>query len=440
VCQKFCDNKEDAEEVVQDTFVIAFKKAGELRSDTLMGYLRKIAIHESLRKRNANLRLQNYVVALGDEQAEYYPELNTDFLPEAYLQNKESRIALLQIIKSLPKMQWKMIYMYYYAGFNTPEIAQLLGCTANNVRQTLHTARNAIKGKLVGTDKKTTVVSLSALLFMEEQVFAAGYVGAGVVGNAAIATAKSVKGYIIAVCVVAVCSVSIAVYFALLPNAEEHEPHDPTYQIYAELPVSEPESPLPNAEEPTEDQVPEDQPYTPYVPEAYEAEPYAPLVEVEPYEPQAAEAPVYIPQPVEPPETVEALEYEPGEIYEDIAVYEPLIQEEPYVPQAEEEPVAEDEPYESEPIDRTPEILAALAAANTVEDVTSIIDYYGFMFATQIHMDMRYRFYVLDDGSGDILIGMAAYADGTGWHMQFAHYVGGTMPLDMLQLLRFMEE
>ena len=30
VCSKFCDNKEDVEEVLQDTYLIAFKKAGEL--------------------------------------------------------------------------------------------------------------------------------------------------------------------------------------------------------------------------------------------------------------------------------------------------------------------------------------------------------------------------------------------------------------------------
>ena len=60
MCSKYCNSKEDAEEVVQNTFLIAYKKADSLRGDTLVAYLRKIAIHECYRKRNKNSRLQEH--------------------------------------------------------------------------------------------------------------------------------------------------------------------------------------------------------------------------------------------------------------------------------------------------------------------------------------------------------------------------------------------
>jgi len=440
VCHKFCDSKEDAEEVVQDTFLIAFKKAGTLKSETFMGYLRKIAIHESLRKRNANLRTQNYVVSVDDEQTENLPELNTDFLPEQHLQDKENRTELLRIIKSLPVIQWEMIYMFYYADFSTKEIALLYDCSESNVYNTLRRARNTIKSKLEGTDSKYSLkgmalAPLAALFFIEEEIFAASYiptaapsiVAADVVGKAATLTSTSTKAYAVAVCVLAVCGVSVAVYFASLPNAAGYEP---TYDSYAELPIYEEEPPTYEIEEPIEYE-PQYEPYIPYEPQEYEAKPYEPTIE-EPYEPQAAEQPTYVPTA-----------QEPSELHEEITIYEPLEEEpedEPY------EPKPEEEPYEPEPdpipIDRTPEILAALAGTNTAEDVARIINHYGFVFDTQIQIstDLRFRFYVTNEGSGDILIGIAAYEDGSAWRMRFEHFAGGQMPADRTDLFRWMGE
>ena len=421
VCQKFCSSKEDAEEVVQDTFLIAFKKAGMLRSETLMAYLRKIAIHESLRKRNINLRLQNYVVSVDDAQTENHPEHNTDFLPEEHLQHKESRAELLQIIKSLPKRQWEMIYMYYYAGFSAKEIADLMDCTENTVHKTLSNARKTIKSKLEGMGNQTSMTGmapLAALLFMEEQVFAASYIPVAP-PHAAATVAQPVKGYVIAASILAIgCAVAV-LYFALRSTAEGHgtyEPYAPAYEMYT--PVL--EDAVEGAELPTP---PTDEAYEPV--QELETEPEA--------EPEAIPEQAVVPTPEAIPEPAQEEEPAP-EVLPELET-EPEPEEVP-----EPEPIEEPDP-EPIHIDRTPEILAALAIANMAGDVDSIIGYYGFELVTSMRSaaDMLLRFYVLDDGSGDILIGMAAYADGTGWRMNFEHYYNSTMPLDMFDLLGFME-
>ena len=408
VCQKFCDSKEDAEEVVQDTFVIAYKKAAELRGDTLLAYLRKIAIHRSLRKRNANLRLQEHVITVDGEQTENHHELDTDFLPEAYLQNKENRVELLQIIKSLPQMQWKMIFMYYYASFSTNEIAELLDCTVHHVYKTLYLARKTIKDKLEGTNQKKAakgagVASFAALFFLEEEAFVASYVsltapsvaGAGIAGKVATAAATSTKGYVIAACVAAVCAASAAIYVVSQPAAPEEVYEQTIYEVY-----------VPAAEEPA----------------------------VENIEDIVAEA-------QRPEQTADVQQPESGAAWTH-------TEEQQEIPEAE-EPTGADEPDEPpepepvpEPIDRTPEILAALAAARTAGDVNGIISRYGFRLDRSMRdsEDTLFRFYVLSEGSGDILIGMAANEDGTGWRMRFNHFERGQRPTDMLDLFRFMEQ
>ena len=401
LCQKFCDTKEDAEEVVQDTFLIAYKKAAELRGDTLLAYLRKIAIHECFRKRDKNSHRYEYIVR-SDALIEDHRELDESLLPEEALQNKERQDELLRIISQLPKNRREMIYLFYYADINTEEIARLYDCTANNVRQTLFAARSTIKSKLEGEDQKyvtqtAAFAPLAALLFIEEQAFAASYVsiaapsiaGAGIAGNVATAAVTSTKGYIIAACVAAVCVVSVAVYTVSQPAVEGDVYEPPTYEVY-----------VPVREEPADDE---------------DMEEIAEEVQLLESEEECELA--------EEPEAEPIFEPERPEVHNDGGGSEELA------------PVPEH-------VDRTQEILAALAAAGTPGDVDGIISYYGFRFTDQIEdsMDVWHRFYVLNDGNGDILIGTTTHTDGSAWRMRFAHFAGGQMPTDVLQLLRFMEQ
>jgi len=401
VCSKLCHNKEDVEEIVQDTFMVAFKKADELRGDTLLALLRKIAVRRCYKEYKKN-QIKRTVYL--DEEIEEVDamELDEDFLPEEYLQSKELQTELLQIVNDLPPKQREMIYLYYYVDINTEEIARLNNCPSVNVRRALHAARNTIKSK-IGLQRMAGV-SLASVLLAEEQAFAAGYVIAGAAAGTTVVT-KTIIG--IAASVMAVGVISAAIYFALLPNAEVHEPPEPTVVI--STPIEEPivliqEEPKEELEE-TPEKTPE---------EAVEEE----VLEI----PEALEEPVYTPIIQPPPQE------------------EPPLEEEPL----EEEP---EEPYEPEPlpmpIDRTPQILAALAEAAEAEDVNRIIEYYGFSLATQVvdSVGDMFRFYVLDEGSGDILIGVAAYEDGGGWRMKFEHFSSGhgQRPLGMFELFDWME-
>jgi len=402
LCQKFCDTKEDAEEVVQDTFLIAYKKAAELRGDTLLAYLRKIAIHECFRKRDKNSHRYEYIVR-SDTPVEDQQELDESILPEEALQNKERQAELLRIIEQLPKNRREMVYLYYYADISIEEVARLYDCTANNVYQTLFAARSTIKSKLEGEDKKTTKVTafvpIGALFLVEEQVFAASYVsaaapsvvGTGITGTSMTTVAKSIKGYVITACAAAVCVVSVATLVALQP-ATENDVYETIYEAY-----------IPTAEEPAAD-------YMENIAEEAQSS--------EPAEERLAQA-------EDPGERVE-----PADEPEQAEDPEPSIEGEPDEP----EPIPE-------PIDKTPEILAALAAATSRAETYNLINYYGFVFADQARRHStseQFRFYVLDAGSGDILIGMVTHEDGTGWNMKFQHFAGGKMPTDIIDLLRFM--
>ncbi|MCL2364970.1 MAG: sigma-70 family RNA polymerase sigma factor [Defluviitaleaceae bacterium] len=406
ICQKLCANKEDAEEVVQDTFVIAYKKADTLRAETLVAYLRKVAIRECYRKR----RIHPLVYAHeAEEIIETQEEVDTDFLPEEYLHNKEQRAELLRIIMALPQMQWETVYLYYYASLSSEEIAEMQGCSTSNVRKTLRAARVRIKDHLEGKKRKHApktslfvlagTIPLAALFVAEEQAFAAVYVAAaapcwataGVVGAVATTTTASAAGYVMAACVAAFVAASAVTYYFMLSDLPVYSPVEspPVVQVVQYVPTTTP--PI-STEAPTP---------LPTLPQPTEPQPIA--TEPAPTEPPPAETQPPTPLPTDPPLT-------------------PVIVSDPM------------------PVDRTADILAALANAHDAHAIASIIDYFGFAFAQAIRDgDERHRFYATNEGSGDIFVGIAACEDGAFDRMRFAHFYGHSAPSDLIQLLDFMK-
>jgi len=419
-CHRFSDTKEDAEEVLQDVFLAAHQNINSINPNAIIGYLRKTAVHKSINKRKANLRTQNYVVTVDDDVLDNYPELNGEFLPEQYFLYKEKHIELHNALESLPEMQMKMIYMYYFAGFKTKEIAQLLDVTQRHVINTLHIARNKLKSMLGHEETPSNIAEkllpLGALLVIEEQVFAATYISTAIAPSLAAGTAVTAvattttatttttaatgaiaagaKVYIAIACVLVAGAVATTSYFVFRPSNDytPYELDEPAYEMQV---PHEPETVTDPTYEPTSEPTPESTPEEPAT------------------EPTPEPIPEYTPEPSPEPTP----ENTPG-----------------YTPEPPPEPTPEP------PADRTSQILSALSSANDAGSLSTIIDNYGFAFVRQMRSgtgEVR-RLYVTNEGSGDILIGTTVSGSGTGWRMRFQHFVNGSMPTDPLDQLNFM--
>jgi len=445
VCSKFVQNQEDLEEIVQDTFMIAFKKANELRAETFMAYLRKIAANLCYHKNKKTNRELEYFIQL-DEKAQEHTELDDNFMPESYLQNKERQGELQRIIRRLPKKQSEMIYLYYYADFSTEEIARLLNIAAPAVRKTLQRARQTIKVKLESTGQVSHAIALVPLLdifLVEEAAFAASYIGAASGGTAvaaiattnatgAAATTTVTTPIIIAACAAVAVAITAVVYFNLQTNdADDYVQNEQVYEAAEYIPETQ-LSPIGVETISRQDPVQE------YEPEP-EPEP-APTIEeniyiATPEEPEPE--PEQEPQPTPEPEVL-IVEIDDYAVPPEEPESEPELEDEPE-PEPEPEPELEPEP---EPIGRTPEILSALANAATNQDLNRIIRDYGFVLDIEIQVstEEQFRFYVANEGNGDILIGIADHEDESNLRMRYQFFENAQMPLDRTQLFRWMEE
>jgi len=177
ICVKICGNKEDGEEVMQDVFLKVFKNMDQLQDQSkLKPWIAKIAARECYRrvKKNSNLP---QTADLDEVSPNKLVEFDENFLPEAYLQNKQLRQDVLDTIDSLSEKQKEVTYLYYYADMKCEEIAALQKCSVDSVWNVLHTARKNIKRKIEKDNKGEMLakgfVSLNLVLTAEQAVFAA---------------------------------------------------------------------------------------------------------------------------------------------------------------------------------------------------------------------------------------------------------------------------
>jgi len=413
VCSKFCDNKEDIEEIVQDTFVIAFRKASEIKADTLLPYLRKIATNECFRKRKKNTRHREHVVNENSEALESYADADTDFSPEEYLQKKENQLELAQALEQLPKKQREIVYLYYYIEMPMEDIAHTAGCSIDSAYKTLQRARAALKIKLKGIVALAPLIG--AFMLMEEEAFAAAHTqpsGAASTPSTSVAKICGIGlGVAACVCFVIVGIVHFASSSNVYDDVYKYGQHNDEEAIYKAV----------------LDYTPKE--LTPAEVELEEAE--------EKPHPQA-----YIPSQAQ--QNVEAYQVVEDEL-EEVVDHVPHENEVDEDENPQELPQGMEDVPEEELviIDRTADILKTLSLAEGEGDVYEIINYFGFVFDRNMWRHSTgelLRFYVINEGSGDILVGMATSEAGNApWRMNFKHYKNGYMPSDILELLQFIE-
>lgn len=135
VCWSFLRDAFDVEDLVQETFLRAVARQRPFQSEehekawliVTASDLCKDALRRRARHR--------------DEPLEDHPDLAAG-PPEGS--------ELLEAVLSLPENQKTAVYLYYYEGYRTREIARLLRCPHATVRTRLARARERLRGLLGG--------------------------------------------------------------------------------------------------------------------------------------------------------------------------------------------------------------------------------------------------------------------------------------------------
>lgn len=134
ICFSFMKTRTDTEDMVQETFLRLMSSGTEFQSEK----------HEK-----AWLIVTASNVCKDALRRVWRKHTSIEELPEIAQEGPEWN-PVLEAILALPTDQKTAVYMYYYEGYSSAEIAQALGCRQGTVRSRLSRARQALKKDLGG--------------------------------------------------------------------------------------------------------------------------------------------------------------------------------------------------------------------------------------------------------------------------------------------------
>lgn len=136
---RYLNDRDDALEVVNDSFIKVFKSIGSFKNEqNFKPWLRKIVVNTALDRRRKDLKHRNQ---LDLEDAEY-----VSFAPQAIAHLNSQDI--LKLLDTLPYVQRTVFNMYEIDGYNHEEIGELLQISASSSRVNLSRAKEKLREAL----------------------------------------------------------------------------------------------------------------------------------------------------------------------------------------------------------------------------------------------------------------------------------------------------
>jgi RNA polymerase sigma factor (sigma-70 family) len=149
VCLRYSKNLEEAEEILQDGFIRAFKFISQFKNNgSFEGWVRTIMVNCALQKLRSQINLRP-VISLN---AHAHDEIDEE-VAIASITTKE----MMQMVQSLSPAYRTVFNLYHFEGYKHREIAAMLGIeegtSKSNLAQAKRILQNAVK-KNLSVEKK----------------------------------------------------------------------------------------------------------------------------------------------------------------------------------------------------------------------------------------------------------------------------------------------
>ncbi len=147
VCLRYARNKEDAEDILQDSFIKIFKKIDQFKFEgSFEGWMRRIVVNTALKKYTVSRYLKEFSV---DEVRD--PTVPDGNAIPAF--NHLTEKDLLALIHNLPDGYRIIFNLYVIEGFQHDEIANMLGIQPGTSRSQLVKARQMLQREIIQIQK-----------------------------------------------------------------------------------------------------------------------------------------------------------------------------------------------------------------------------------------------------------------------------------------------
>ena len=148
-------NTQDAEEVVQDSFLSVIRKIDTFRGDCAFGsWLYRIVVNAAYqrcrrrRRRGVDVSLDNLLPVFDEHGRHVAPVADWSMSVDDPARQTELRMVLSTAIEELPADYRAIVLLRDVEGLSHQELAETLGLTAVNVKSRVHRARLFLRKQL----------------------------------------------------------------------------------------------------------------------------------------------------------------------------------------------------------------------------------------------------------------------------------------------------
>ena len=143
LCRRYTHTREEAQDVLQETFIKIFSKLHQLEApEKLEGWVKSIAVRTAI---NSYRKTKREILLSIPEDNE------VDATAELSLMTHVTDDYLLKVINELPEGCRLVFNLFEVEGYNHAEIGDMLGISEGTSRSQLHHAKNLLKKRLKKT-------------------------------------------------------------------------------------------------------------------------------------------------------------------------------------------------------------------------------------------------------------------------------------------------
>lgn len=145
-------NHEDANDVMQETFLKVYESIGNFRQEAAFEtWLYRIVVNQALNLVKRRDRRREYSLSTENEIDPRFSLRGGNGYrdnPHANVEKKELKKWVTQAVDSLPAKHRTVVILHEFEGLTHPQIAAILNCSEGTVRSRLHYARRKLRDLL----------------------------------------------------------------------------------------------------------------------------------------------------------------------------------------------------------------------------------------------------------------------------------------------------
>ncbi len=141
LCFKMVNNREEAEELTQDSFIKVYRSLKQFKGESRFStWLYKVAYHTCL-DRLKKLKREKPTVEINTFTEAHISTLQNDF---EQIEDQERKELVQKCLQLLPEEERSLFTLYYLNEQSVKEIAHIMGATETNIKVKLFRSRNKL--------------------------------------------------------------------------------------------------------------------------------------------------------------------------------------------------------------------------------------------------------------------------------------------------------